>query len=135
MESPEKIKYFGGQDLKIIHAACGGKHSLFVTSEGNVLSCGYVKYFGLNDVIEVGYSNGLSGQLGHLNEQENRVPQPVGALTNLNISRVAAGEIHSLALSSTLCIYVYMLSNSLRQKMALFIIGARVQPLAVKIIF
>jgi len=63
--------------------ASGNLHSLFLSSDGGVWSCGA----------------GWDGPLGHGDESSLSVPRPISALAALKIERIAAGGAHSLAIS------------------------------------
>ncbi|XP_060525182.1 probable E3 ubiquitin-protein ligase HERC4 isoform X2 [Cylas formicarius] len=65
----------------VIDAALGDNHTLFLTKEGKLYSCGNNDY----------------GQLGH--DQPRKRPQPVIGLDSYDIARVACGTTHSVALS------------------------------------
>ncbi|ERL91683.1 hypothetical protein D910_09010 [Dendroctonus ponderosae] len=66
---------------KVVECALGDNHTLFLTNEGQVYSCGNNDY----------------GQLGH--DQPRKRPQPVTGLDAYNIVRVACGATHSTALN------------------------------------
>ncbi|KAL1509492.1 hypothetical protein ABEB36_004214 [Hypothenemus hampei] len=66
---------------KVIECALGDNHTLFLTNEGKVHSCGNNDY----------------GQLGH--DQPRKRPQPVTGLDAYDIIHVACGATHSMALS------------------------------------
>ncbi|XP_018560806.1 probable E3 ubiquitin-protein ligase HERC4 isoform X2 [Anoplophora glabripennis] len=65
----------------VIYAALGENHTLFLTKEGKVYSCGSNDY----------------GQLGH--DQPRKRPQPVTGLDAHVITHVACGSMHSMALN------------------------------------
>ncbi|XP_022919461.1 probable E3 ubiquitin-protein ligase HERC4 isoform X2 [Onthophagus taurus] len=66
---------------KVVEVACGPHHTLFLTKEGKVYSCGNNDY----------------GQLGH--DQPRKRPRPVSLLDAHRIKKVACGMSHSLALN------------------------------------
>ncbi|KAM5255293.1 putative E3 ubiquitin-protein ligase HERC3 isoform 3-T3 [Ctenodactylus gundi] len=68
-------------DRSIKEVACGGDHSVFLSEDGEVYTCGV----------------NSKGQLGH--EREGNQPEQIGALADQHIVHVACGESHSLALS------------------------------------
>jgi E3 ubiquitin-protein ligase HERC4 len=70
------------QQIPIMSAALGKRHSLFLTEEGMVLACG----------------NGQFGQLG-LGSTEDARLTPVLIQGLHNIAQVAAGDYHSMALN------------------------------------
>ncbi|CAH0559582.1 unnamed protein product [Brassicogethes aeneus] len=65
----------------VIEAALGDNHTLFLTKEGKVYSCGNNDY----------------GQLGH--DQPRKRPQPVSNLEAHTIVHIACGATHSMALN------------------------------------
>ncbi|XP_017778444.1 PREDICTED: probable E3 ubiquitin-protein ligase HERC4 isoform X2 [Nicrophorus vespilloides] len=66
---------------KVTYAACGSGHTIFITNEGKLYSCGNNDY----------------GQLGH--GQPRKRPQEVSGLENYEIVSVACGSSHSMALN------------------------------------
>ncbi|XP_050295958.1 probable E3 ubiquitin-protein ligase HERC4 isoform X2 [Anthonomus grandis grandis] len=66
---------------KVVECALGDNHTLFLTNEGKVYSCGNNDY----------------GQLGH--DQPRKRPQPVTGLDAYNITHVSCGANHSVALN------------------------------------
>lgn len=77
--TPRALEWFGANNVK--QAACGDTHSLLLTAEGKVYSCGNNDY----------------GQLGH--DQPRKRPHQVLALDAYHISHVACGHSHSMALN------------------------------------
>ncbi|XP_031334829.1 probable E3 ubiquitin-protein ligase HERC4 isoform X2 [Photinus pyralis] len=77
--APRPLEWFGANNIQ--EAACGDSHSLLLTKEGKVYSCGNNDY----------------GQLGH--EQPRKRPHQVLALDAYRISHVACGQSHSMALN------------------------------------
>ena len=70
---------------KVTAVAAGGEHSLAVTSTGAVLAWGY----------------NADGQLGNGSTGASDVPVNVSVPTGTRVTAVAAGALHSLALTST----------------------------------
>ena len=70
---------------KVTAIAAGGEHNLAVTSTGAVLAWGY----------------GASGQLGNGGTGSSSTPVGVTLPTGTTVTAVAAGALHSLALTST----------------------------------
>lgn len=66
---------------QVATVACGANHTLLLTNEGKVFSCGNNDY----------------GQLGH--DLPRKRPQPVSALDAQEISMIACGSVHSVALN------------------------------------
>lgn len=76
---------------RIVQAAAGETHTVFLDDRGQVYACG----------------QGNAGQLG-LGDCENRsVPTPVRALASVDVVRVAAGEAHTVALTDAGDVYVF----------------------------
>ncbi|KAG5879075.1 hypothetical protein JTB14_023898 [Gonioctena quinquepunctata] len=65
----------------VIEAALGDNHTLLVTREGKIFSCGSNDY----------------GQLGH--DQPRKRPQPVSGIEAHMITHIACGSTHSMALN------------------------------------
>lgn len=68
----------------VASASAGDNHSLFVSAEGSMYSCGY----------------GARGRLGHGDENSVYAPQRIEALRDVRIASASAGSFHSLAVSS-----------------------------------
>ncbi|XP_058402336.1 probable E3 ubiquitin-protein ligase HERC6 [Diceros bicornis minor] len=69
----------GGAELR--QAACGGRHSLLLLSDGTVHSCG----------------DNSRGQLGRRGAPRGERPEPVPALETLQVALVSCGKEHSVA--------------------------------------
>ena len=85
----QNIKYENNKKINIIDIKCGGEHSLFLSSNNNVYTCGH----------------GYLGQLGLGNNKNINLPLIVQSLTNKKIIQIAAGWSHSLVLTSEGNIY------------------------------
>ncbi|GAU89958.1 hypothetical protein RvY_02448 [Ramazzottius varieornatus] len=81
---PEEVKAFQNQEINVRDVAAGRSHSLFVSADGGLWSCGTNDYSQLGRTIE-------SGSL--------RKPGRIPSLENHIIIQAAAGSAHSLALS------------------------------------
>lgn len=77
----EALKEYGA---KIAYVSCGAEHTLILTDDGEVLSCGVGEY----------------GRLGAGVSKDTYVPASLDSLENVKIVQVAAGTNHSLALSA-----------------------------------
>ena len=86
---PKKINFNDKNLNKIIDIKCGGEHSLFLSDNGKVYSCGH----------------GYFGQLGLGNNKNVKSPILVNSLSNKNIIEIAAGWSHSLALTDSGFVY------------------------------
>ena len=85
----QNLKYENNKKIFIIDIKCGGEHSLFLSSNKNVYTCGH----------------GYLGQLGLGNNKNINLPTIVQSLTNKKIIEIAAGWSHSLVLTSEGNIY------------------------------
>ena len=88
-EEKQNIQYENNKAINIIDIKCGGEHSLFLSSNNNVYTCGH----------------GYLGQLGLGNNKNINKPTIVQSLTNKKIIEISAGWSHSLVLSSEGNIY------------------------------
>ncbi|XP_055679804.1 probable E3 ubiquitin-protein ligase HERC4 isoform X2 [Lutzomyia longipalpis] len=77
--TPREIHWTGGAELE--QAACGTSHTLLLTKQGKVFSCGNNDY----------------GQLGH--DLSRKRPQFVSSLDNYMITQLSSGAMHSMALN------------------------------------
>ncbi len=67
--NPRVITSLEGQEVRQV--AAGGKHTLFITKEGNLFSCG---------------TAGSNARLGHLNDEEQSIPKLVEYFTKRTVS-------------------------------------------------
>ena len=77
------MEYFSNYNAKAVSVACGDKHTLILTEDGEILSCGIGEY----------------GRLGTGNTNDSLVPVTIEGLLDHDIIEIAAGANHSLALS------------------------------------
>jgi alpha-tubulin suppressor-like RCC1 family protein len=70
--------------FKISAIACGYWHTIFLTNEGNVYSCG----------------ENYDGQLGIGNTTQQTTPQPISSLNSFKISAIVCGYFHSMFLTN-----------------------------------
>ena len=80
---PRRVEALAAE--RVVHAAAGNSHTLVVTSTGALWAWGY----------------GYTGQLGHGDTQDQPVPRRVEALAAERVVDVAAGGIHTVAVTST----------------------------------
>ena len=79
---PTKIEALAGE--RVVAVSVGSDHSLALTADGAVWSCG----------------SGYFGQLGHGDEQSQLLPKKVEAFTGRRVVAVSAGDFHSLAVTA-----------------------------------
>ena len=87
--SPQKVTTI----CNVVAIAAGAWHSLFLTTSGDVYSCGWGAY----------------GALGHGDKSNQSSPKRIAALSN--VSMVAAGDQHSLVLLKNGDVYAFGLNN------------------------
>lgn len=94
-EKPRLITSFQEYAAKAKQVSCGGKHTLILTDDGEVLSCGVGEY----------------GRLGTGSNDDALEPTPIEALADEDIVQIAAGYDHSLALTANGHIYTWGRNN------------------------
>jgi alpha-tubulin suppressor-like RCC1 family protein len=70
--------------IEWIQIECGGRHTVGLTKKGEVFS------WGLN----------YSGQLGHGDQEDRRVPTKVESIVGLVITKISCGIEHTAALTN-----------------------------------
>ncbi|KAD6795539.1 hypothetical protein E3N88_06435 [Mikania micrantha] len=78
---PEKASIIGGE--KMVLVACGWRHTISVSSSGDLFTFGWSKY----------------GQLGHGDFKDHLVPHKLQALQGHFISQISGGWRHTMALT------------------------------------
>lgn len=83
---PTRVGAFDVLEEEIIMVSCGGSHSLFLTSDHDVISCG----------------NNTHGQCGFDPDEcaQTSIPFKVAAFDGISVQSLSAGFDHSLYLSS-----------------------------------
>ncbi|CAK8567957.1 unnamed protein product [Lathyrus sativus] len=81
---PEKVPSNDLQCDKMVMVACGWRHTISVSSSGELYTYGWSKY----------------GQLGHGDCEDHLVPHKLQALSDKLISQVAGGWRHTMALTT-----------------------------------
>ncbi|OAY65499.1 ultraviolet-B receptor UVR8 [Ananas comosus] len=79
---PEKVSSIEGE--KMVLVACGWRHTITVSSSGNLYTYGWSKY----------------GQLGHGDFEDHLIPHKLEALNDYCISQISGGWRHTMALTS-----------------------------------
>ena len=88
-DTPKKIIFNDKNINKILDFKCGGEHSIFLSNNGRVYTCGH----------------GYFGQLGLGNNKNVKIPILVNCLSNKNVIEIGAGWSHSLALTDEGYVY------------------------------
>ncbi len=88
-EVPVSVKLPAG--VKIVAVAAGGKHTLALTSAGQVLAWG----------------DNFDGQLGDGQPGDSHVPVPVALPRGTKVTAIAAGDVDSLAVTSAGAVYAW----------------------------
>ncbi|KAK9735538.1 hypothetical protein RND81_04G211300 [Saponaria officinalis] len=79
---PEKVSPIEG--IKMTLVACGWRHTITVTTSGNIYTYGWSKY----------------GQLGHGDFEDHLTPYKLEALSDTTISQISGGWRHTMAVTS-----------------------------------
>ncbi|ONK73282.1 uncharacterized protein A4U43_C04F29310 [Asparagus officinalis] len=79
---PERVSANDGQQMASV--ACGWRHTITVSSSGNLYTYGWSKY----------------GQLGHGDFEDHLIPHRLEALKDSYISQISGGWRHTMALAS-----------------------------------
>ena len=88
-DTPKKIIFNDKNLNKILDFKCGGEHSIFLSNNGRVYTCGH----------------GYFGQLGLGNNKNVKAPILVNCLSNKNVIEIGAGWSHSLVLTDEGYVY------------------------------
>eukprot|EP00008_Paramoeba_atlantica_P006630 CAMPEP_0201478480 /NCGR_PEP_ID=MMETSP0151_2-20130828/3301_1 /ASSEMBLY_ACC=CAM_ASM_000257 /TAXON_ID=200890 /ORGANISM="Paramoeba atlantica, Strain 621/1 / CCAP 1560/9" /LENGTH=911 /DNA_ID=CAMNT_0047859563 /DNA_START=152 /DNA_END=2887 /DNA_ORIENTATION=- len=79
----KKKKLKRGEECTIVSVACGQQHTLLLTDDGSIYSCGL----------------GVFGQLGHGTTDDFRRAKMIQYLKNESVSQICSGSFHSMALT------------------------------------
>ncbi|KAG0494376.1 hypothetical protein HPP92_005370 [Vanilla planifolia] len=79
---PEKVSSIDGE--RMVHVACGWRHTITVSFSGGLYTYGWSKY----------------GQLGHGDFEDHLIPHKLEFLKDSSISQISGGWRHSMALTS-----------------------------------
>lgn len=82
--SPKKVDFLVDYGAKIVSVGCGQRHTVFLTNDGEVLSCGDGEY----------------GRIGTGNTSDALVPEPLDSLSSEDVVQIAVGYDHTLALTT-----------------------------------
>lgn len=81
---PKMVEFLKEYGVKISSVSCGGRHTLFLTDDGEVLCCGVGEY----------------GLIGNGDTSDAKLPVSLDSLEDVAITQIAAGFDHSLALAN-----------------------------------
>jgi len=90
---PKKVEAFAGR--RAVTVSAGDLHSLAITADGSVWSWG----------------DGAFGKLGHGDYQNQLLPKKVEGFAGRRVVAVAAGDIHSLAVTADDAVYAWGLGE------------------------
>lgn len=91
LSKPKYIEWLREYGAKIKSVSCGNSHTIFLTTDGEVLSCGVGEY----------------GRLGTGSSSNSTTPSSLSSLLNETIVQVAAGNSHSIALDKNGNMYTW----------------------------
>lgn len=91
VKTPKQIQAFKVYGAKAADVVCGHRHTVIRTTDGEVLSCGVGEY----------------GRLGTGSSFDALEPVPLDALVDENVTRLAAGSSHTLALAKSGKLFVW----------------------------
>ena len=91
LSKPKYIEWLREYGAKIKSVSCGNSHTIFLTTDGEVLSCGVGEY----------------GRLGTGSSSNSTTPSSLASLINETIVQVAAGNSHSIALDKNGNMYTW----------------------------
>lgn len=91
VEAPRLIDFLDNYGAKIVQVSCGDRHTVFLTDDGEVLTCGAGEY----------------GRLGVGNTNDALLPTTVEGLEEEDIVQISAGQDHTLALTRNGTIYAW----------------------------
>jgi hypothetical protein len=77
--------------IGVCQVACGGRHTLLLTNDGAVFSCG----------------DGANGRLGHSTAHSHSRPERIQAFTGIRVASVCAGWAHAMALDEHGHVYTW----------------------------
>lgn len=93
--TPEPVENFKRENVGVKQVVMCTFHTVFLTSDGRVYTCGH----------------GHGGRLGHGNEQTSLIPKQVKALSGEECAQVAAGVDHTVILTSKGAVWTCGLNN------------------------
>eukprot|EP01034_Spumella_vulgaris_P025371 gene25371-31823_t len=85
LKQPTLVKAFQEYGAKAASVSCGRHHTLILTDDGEILTCGVGEY----------------GRLGTGSSSDALIPLPIDSLGDVDIVQIAAGYDHSLALTAS----------------------------------
>lgn len=99
------MRFFEKSKTHIADIALGERHSVFLSREGELYTCGYGGKKGMLSA----FFGESAGALGHGDSLHRAMPKKVGyfAKNGIKIKQIAAGRYHSVALSEEGDIYTW----------------------------
>lgn len=104
-KNPVKISFFSKNNIRIKDVALGERHSIFLSENGDVYTCGY----GGDKGIFSFFRAKETGALGHGNKNHLGLPKKIDYFANsgIKIKQISAGRFHSLALDTNGDVYAW----------------------------
>lgn len=81
-QEPRPVAFFREENLKVAYVSCGRVHTVFLTDDGRLWTCG----------------SGVYGRLGHGDKEDQIVPTLVESLADSRVTQVECGYDFNLAL-------------------------------------
>jgi len=103
-KNPAEITYFTKNNIRIKDVALGEQHSVFLSDEGKVYTCGYGGNKGLYGLFQT-----KAGALGHGNNMHLGLPKQVAFFDqkNIKVKQVSAGRHHTAVLTEGGQVYTW----------------------------
>ena len=104
---PKQVRALASPHIKIVNASGGYAHSLFLTSEGEVLTCGSNKYGQLGAPSSTRYLEVVSGAKSKNKIPVDLVPKVIPVLKPYHVQSISTGENHCAILTSANSVYTW----------------------------
>lgn len=103
--NPAELTYFTKHNIRIKDIALGEQHSVFLSENGEVFTCGY----GGDSSLLSFFRTNKAGALGHGTKVHLGLPKkiPFFEENNIKIKQISAGRYHTVALSETGQVYTW----------------------------
>jgi alpha-tubulin suppressor-like RCC1 family protein len=104
-KNPAEVTYFTKNKIRIKDVAMGEQHSVFLSDEGKVYTCGYGGSKGLFSFFQAN----KAGALGHGNKTHLGFPKQVAFFERqkLKVNQIAAGRYHTVVLTEGGHVYTW----------------------------